>query len=195
MENITEIYFVTSNQSKYREAAKVLQEYGINLKQLKIELDEIQHKDILEIARKKAITAFEKTGKNKHIIVDDTGLFIKNLGGFPGVYSKHVAKTLGVNRISELVKNGKNIATFKSIVAIMGPGMAKPEVFEGNCHGNYLQKPRGKSLSYVPFDNYFVPKGETKTFAQMKLEEKNIFTGRAISFRKLGNWIVDRRTG
>ncbi len=187
-----EVFFVTGNNSKFEEANNILSEFGIKVKQLKLDLEEIQHEDLGKIAENKARQAFEKTGKNKMVFVDDTGLFIKSLKGFPGSNSKLVAKTLGADRLVKLIKGGANKAAFKSVIAVMGPGMSSPEVFEGKCHGKYLIKARGKSADFVPYDRFFVPLGETKTFAQMNLEQKNKYSSRAVSIRNLGKWLSRR---
>ncbi|MDQ5875907.1 MAG: non-canonical purine NTP pyrophosphatase, partial [Thermoproteota archaeon] len=56
-------------------------------------LVEIQSDSLEEIAREKAKAAFAKV--KRQIIVEDDGLFIDSLSGFPGQYSSFVFKTIG----------------------------------------------------------------------------------------------------
>jgi XTP/dITP diphosphohydrolase len=102
MQQSSDLFFVSSNRHKYQEAKKILQSFGINLKFFKYELEEIQSSSLKEIASKKAIQAFQKC--KKPIIIEDDGLFINSLGGFPGPYSSFVFKTIGNNGILQLLK-------------------------------------------------------------------------------------------
>ena len=54
---------------------------------------------------KKAQDAFSKC--KKPLIVEDDGIFIDSLGGFPGPYSSYVHKTIGNKGILNLLKYNK----------------------------------------------------------------------------------------
>ncbi|MBI3889801.1 hypothetical protein HY312_04510 [Candidatus Saccharibacteria bacterium] len=54
----TEILFATGNYRKINEANSTLESYGIVVKPIKIEVDEIQHHDPSEITKAKARAAF-----------------------------------------------------------------------------------------------------------------------------------------
>ena len=89
MHKLYELIFASSNMNKYNEAKKILANFGINLKFFKCTLEEIQSDSIKEIASKKASDAFSKC--KKPVIIEDDGIFIDSLGGFPG-YSRAIAK-------------------------------------------------------------------------------------------------------
>ena len=48
--------------------------------------------------------------------------------------------------------------------------------FTGKCTGTLLEKPQG--TAGFGYDPLFVPDGDTRTFAQMSLDEKNKFSHR-----------------
>ena len=68
-------------------------------------LEEVQSNSMEVIASKKAKFAFSKF--NKPIIIEDDGLFIESLQGFPGPYSSYVFEKIGNPGILNLV-NRKN---------------------------------------------------------------------------------------
>lgn len=85
---MTEILFATGNQRKINEANDTLENYGIIVESMSIEIDEIQHHNPIEITKAKARAAFALL--NKPVIVSDTSWSIPALGGFPGGYMKDV---------------------------------------------------------------------------------------------------------
>ncbi|MGH9954800.1 MAG: non-canonical purine NTP pyrophosphatase, partial [Nitrososphaeraceae archaeon] len=85
METIT---FVSTNQNKFFEVQLILSTQNVSVEFAKISLVEIQSDSLEEIAREKAKTAFAEVGRQ--VIVEDDGLFIDSLGGFPGSYSSFV---------------------------------------------------------------------------------------------------------
>jgi XTP/dITP diphosphohydrolase len=83
-----DLFFASSNTHKFQEAKLILDDFGINLGFYKCDLEEIQSDSLQEIAKHKAIQAFQKS--KKPILVEDDGLFIESLNGFPGPYSSYV---------------------------------------------------------------------------------------------------------
>ena len=114
-----EVFFVTSNLHKYTEINSIFEQYtSIQLRLLQINLVEIQSSDLEEIA----IFALEnctETIKETPIFVEDSGLFIKSLNGFPGPYSAYIFRTLGLKGILTLMENFENReAYFQSSIAL-----------------------------------------------------------------------------
>lgn len=180
-------FFVTSNVHKFREARLVFAEYRIAAALLRVAVRELQDDDIENIAKASAQEAAEKT--RLPVIVEDAGLFIPGLDGFPGPYSKYVYRTIGTKGILKIMRgtNQRN-AYFRSIVAYCDPKGAL-ECFEGKAEGQISQKERGSSG--FGFDPIFEPlSGNAKTFAEMATEEKNKHSHRAKAFRKFAEWYV-----
>lgn len=85
---MAEILFATGNERKIREANNTLETYGIVVKPIIVEIDEIQHHDPAQITKAKARAAFALL--REPIVVSDSSWSIPALGGFPGGYMKDV---------------------------------------------------------------------------------------------------------
>ena len=79
-------YFVTSNIHKFQEARRLLAEHKIATAMLRVEAVEIQDDSLENIAKYSALDAVKNCGLP--IFVEDAGLFVEALDGFPGPYSK-----------------------------------------------------------------------------------------------------------
>ena len=143
------IYFVTSNKGKFAEAQGIFSE----LTQKDIGYTEIQADTLEEVA---AYGIEEVTKRLRApVMIEDAGLFVDALKGFPGVYSAYVQKTIGNQGILKLMEGAQNRkAFFKSVVAYAEPGM-EPHMFQGEIHGHpfsefasvsfAVEQPRGLS--------------------------------------------------
>lgn len=178
-------FFVTSNIHKFYEARKVLAEHKVATAMLRVETVEIQDDSIEEVARVCALDAVKKCGLP--IIVEDAGLFIEALKGFPGPYSSYVYRTIGTKGILELMKNvEKREAYFHSVVAFSSPD-EPPRCFHGKVKGRISREERGRSG--FGFDPIFNPsEGDNRTFAEMTTKEKNRYSHRARALRKFVEW-------
>jgi len=179
------IIFVTKNRHKFLEVSNVLNEYGIDVEQVSLDKPEIQANNLKDVVRYSLISLYYIV--KKPLVVEDAGLFIDSLKGFPGVYSNYVFKTIGFHGILKLMENVSNRhAKFMSIVGYIDE--KDITFFEGIAEGTITMKPKGSGG--FGFDPIFMPKGETKTFAEMSISEKNKFSHRAKAFRKLGEWLI-----
>ena len=107
---------MTNNIHKFNEARRVLAQYNIAVAMLRVKPSEIQDDNIEKIAKSSAIEAYQKT--KLPVIVEDAGLFIDALKGFPGPYSSYVYRTIGKEGILKLLEESENRkARFKSVVA------------------------------------------------------------------------------
>lgn len=179
-------FFVTTNFHKFNEARRVLAEHGVAAALLKIEAIEIQDDDLEEIAKASVRDAVEKSGLP--VLVEDAGLFIEVLKGFPGPYSSYVYRTLGTKGVLKLMEAmDERSAYFYSVVAFYSPEDASPKCFHGKVEGNISSKERGNQG--FGFDPIFKPKGGvSKTFAEMTTTEKNKLSHRAQALRKFAAW-------
>jgi len=181
------IFFATGNFNKFNEARRILAEYNIATGMLRVKNVEIQSESLDDIAKASVIDAFNTC--HLPVIVEDAGLFVDALKGFPGPYAAYVYKTIsnpGLLKLMENVENRK--ATFRSSIAYYD-GQAAPVCFEGEAHGEIVFDERwGTGKSGFGFDPIFSPFGSKKTFAEMSIEEKNGFSHRANAFRKFAEW-------
>jgi XTP/dITP diphosphohydrolase len=178
-------YFVTSNIHKFQEARQVLSEYKLATAKLKVEAVEIQDDSLENIAKFSALDAVKNCGLP--VFVEDAGLFVEALKGFPGPYSKYVYNTVGLKGILKLMKNVENrSAYFMSVVAFATPE-EQPTCFVGKVEGTISLQERGtKGFGYDPI---FVPiERKGRTFAEMTTTEKNMLSHRAGALRKFAEW-------
>jgi XTP/dITP diphosphohydrolase len=176
------IYFVTSNKGKFVEARAI---FG-DLLQKDIGYAEIQADTLEEVA----IFGMKEVAARLQgpVMLEDAGLFVEALKGFPGVYSAYAQKTIGNAGILRLME-GEEIrnAYFKSVVAYVEPGM-QAVLFSGEVHGQIGFEALGnKGFGYDPI--FYV--GE-KSLGEMEIEEKNEISHRAGSMRALKKWLDSR---
>ncbi|MEB2779396.1 non-canonical purine NTP diphosphatase [Algoriphagus sp. C2-6-M1] len=116
---------------------------------------------------------------------DDTGLEVDALEGEPGVYSGRYAgePRSDERNIDHLLKNLENsslrTARFKTVIALLlGNDQYK---FEGIAEGEIVRKRKGNGG--FGYDPVFVPKGYSKSFAELSMAEKNQIShrGKAVS--------------
>jgi XTP/dITP diphosphohydrolase len=181
------VFFATNNFNKFNEARRVLAEYKIASAMLKVKTAEIQSDNLSEIAQTSAIDAFRRC--HLPVTVEDAGLFVDALHGFPGPYAAYAYKTIGNVGVLKLMENVEDRkATFQSVIAYYD-GHSAPVCFEGEAAGKITnEERRGNGKSGFGFDPIFQPAGSTKTFAEMTVEEKNGFSHRAKAVRKFADW-------
>jgi len=178
-----DLYFASSNIHKFNEAKKILNNFGIQIGFFKCKLEEIQSDSLTEIAKHKAKLAFLKC--KKPVIVEDDGLFIDSLNGFPGPYSSYVFQTIGNKGILQLLKQNRK-AKFSSLISYCDQKCN--ETFESKLNGIISKKISGKGWGYDPI---FIPQNQKNTFA--KLENKNKLSHRFKSLKKFSKWYLDKR--
>ncbi len=176
------VYFVTTNKYKFKFAEKIFKKFKIDLVWVNKEYKEIQNENIDEIV-KEALEEIEVTP----CIIEDSGLFIEALNGFPGFASKYVQEKIGGIGIIKLMKNEKNRnAYFKSVVGVKIN--KKIKTFSGVMHGKILYVPQGDEKS---FDSVFAPKG----FEKSLYYTKDIETDWHKSFTKAAQYIAGELYG
>ncbi len=175
------IYFVTSNNGKFTEAREVV---GSQVVKKALAIEEIQSIDVSKVIEHKLDEAYSKL--KKPVIVEDTGLYLKALRGFPGALIKHLETSIGVKNIPRLLSFYGSMEA-KSETAVGFRDRRTRKVFISTTVGRIADRPRGKNG--FGFDPIFVPEGSRKTYAEMGVGEKNRFSARAKSFRKLHSYL------
>ncbi len=187
-----DIIFATNNENKTREIGNILGDEInlLSLNDLNVNEDIPENGSTLEEnALQKARYIYEKFRRN--VFADDTGLEINMLDGLPGVKS---ARFAGENKDSEantdkvLLMMGdseQRTARFRTVIALIIEG--KEYLFEGIAEGRITGERRG--TGGFGYDPVFIPVGESRTFAEMPLDEKNKISHRARAFEKLRTFL------
>ena len=184
MQMLSSVFFASSNQNKFKEIKNIASKFGLKIKFLKTTLQEIQADDLEKIARYKAMEAFSIC--LKPVIVEDAGLFIKSLNGFPGPYSSFVFNTIGNKGILHLLSKSRS-ASFRSIIAYCEK-KGNVHLFSADVKGMISQKEHGLRWG---FDPIFIPHGKNQTYSQ--LVDKNEISHRYMALKKFANWYLNKR--
>lgn len=182
------LIFATNNQHKVdeiRHATGGTLEL-LTLREAGIDMDIPEPFDTIEAnASEKSRVIYQLTGQN--CFSEDTGLEVEALHGEPGVKSARYAgdERSPEKNIDKLLQNleGENNrrARFKTIISLLIDG--KETIFEGICEGHILPERRGgQGFGYDPV---FVPLGDTRSFAEMGLAEKDHYSHRTRATQKL----------
>jgi len=185
---VMKLIFATNNQHKAEEVNAIIGDSFniVTLTQAGIDIDIPEPHDTLEAnASEKSRTIYELTKTN--CFSEDTGLEVRALNGEPGVKS---ARYAGEDRsfdknIEKLLQKLQNkpdkTARFRAIISLIIDG--KETLFEGICSGRIIQGKRG--VQGFGYDPVFIPDGADKTFGEMSLDEKTIYSHRAKATQKL----------
>jgi len=182
-----QIYFITSNKGKVEEAKEKLSKINIDVVQKDLGYPEIQAIKLEDVALYGAQHILRNF--SQPFILEDAGIFIDSLDGFPGVFSAYVFHTIGCSGILKLMEKTekeKRDAVFKSVYAY-GESGKKPKFFIGECRGKIANEQRGNNG--FGYDPIFIADGEKRTFAEMKTAEKNSFSHRGNALEKLIEYI------
>ena len=177
------ITFITGNEHKVKEAENIFKDYDIELEHIDLGYDELQG-TLEEVALSGAKYASRKL--DRPVIVEDAGLFIKALKGFPGTYSHYVQDTRGNQGILKLMEDvSDRYAEFRSVIGYCAPN-SEPKTFLGKVKGEIAVEERG-DLGFA-FDPLFYVPSLDKTFGELTTEEKNQFSHRKNSLMKFIEW-------
>ncbi|MCI4328995.1 MAG: non-canonical purine NTP pyrophosphatase [Thermoplasmata archaeon] len=177
-----DVTFVTSNPDKVVEVRRVFREYDIQVRWSRRALPEPQSDRLQDVVAAKLATA---AGPGRAVVVEDSGLFLDGLRGFPGVYSRYVYDTLGLEGILELLQGKPRRATFRTVAGFRRGRTTRIAV--GTVQGTIA--PRRKGHNGFGYDPNFVPRGSTRTFAEMEGPEKDRYSHRGRAIRALARKI------
>lgn len=188
---MNEIYFVSHNIYKYSEIKSILNNRitDLHLKFCKRNITEIQDQKIEKIAIEKAKLAYNIV--KKPIIIEDDGLFINSLNGFPGQYSSYVLKSIGNRGIIRLLKGYKDRSAFFKSIFVYSNGISV-KVFYGKINGKISSTIKDDGWGYdpifIPLNNNNDNNSDT-TFAKLsKTNKKNELSHRRIALDKFVKW-------
>ena len=189
-----QLLFQTGNLGKLAEARHYFEPLGFTVEQFLIngeppEIIEPQSDDLVTVARSKisqGVALLAGAGRaDSALLVEDAGLFIDVLGGFPGVYSSSVLEKLGLDGILTLLQGREQRTALFGCCAAMWDG-ERLLIGEGNCTGEIALEARGEhGFGYDPLFIPDVSGADGRTFAQMSPEEKGRSSHRTRAYEQL----------
>ena len=193
-----ELVIATHNEDKLKELLKAFKNHINDIKLLTLndfpEVGEIieDGKTLEDNALIKAREVFNLTGIPS--LSDDTGLEVDALNGAPGVYTARYAGE-GCSYHDNVVKLLKDMQTvpapnrkanFKTVIAYKDKNTEITA--EGLAKGSISRSSLGEfGFGYDPI--FFIPEAD-KTFAEMKIEEKEIYSHRGKAIRAIMDTLI-----
>jgi inosine triphosphate pyrophosphatase len=174
-ENI--LYFITGNAGKFTEISALIP----NVRQLKLQLDEIQSLDPqVVIARKLEQAAKIQEGS---FIVEDTSLSFNCLRGLPGPFITWFEATIGIDGLAALA--GRYDDHRATAITTIGyrDHHGSTYYFKGSISGTIVP-PAGTGFGWDPI---FMPDGYDASFGVLGKVVKNKISMRALATQKLAS--------
>ena len=188
-----QLILATSNPNKAKEIQSVLPKglRVITMKEAGLDVDIPEPFSTLEEnSTHKAQTIYLMTGED--CFAEDTGLEVVALNGAPGVISARYAgeprdDQRNIQKLLAELKSVENkTAQFRTVMTLYWDG--KMYQFEGICKGKIIDAPIGEEG--FGYDPVFIPEGSTHTFAEMRLEEKNVYSHRKKALMKMIDFLT-----
>ena len=165
---------VTGNPSKLLEARRLFPD----LEAVDLDLPEIQSLDLHQVLRAKANEAWRRLGRT--VIVEETGLELSALNGFPGPLVKWMLEAIGAEGIARtVVAAGDPGATARCALMLFDD--AHEIVVEATTTGTLVLPPRG--AHGFGWDPVFRPAGASNTYGEMSPLEKDAISHRGRAWR------------
>ncbi len=177
---LSDLVVVTSNANKIAEINEIL---GTNHQVSHLDVPEIQSLDLDKVIAAKAKAAYDKI--KKPVLVTDVSLEIEKLKGLPGTFVKFFLETLGTTGTVRLLGKGIHKAKATDAVAIYDGKNLK--IFKGTIEGTLANDDRGEAG--FGFDKVFIPNGNSKTWSELSVDEKNKISHRAKALKKLKEYL------
>ena len=177
-----EILFITGNKKKVEEVKAIT---GLNVSAKNLDIAEIQSLDVEEVAKAKALSAFNLTGCP--VMVDDTGMNINSLNGLPGALVAWFLDNLKPEGILKIMANEKERGA-SVCTCIAYADQTGVFAFTGTIPGKVSETLKGENG--FGYDPIFIPDGGDKTYAEMTADEKNEISMRKIALLKFKNFML-----
>lgn len=170
-----ELTLITGNKDKVREFSQILgDDFTIN--NVKIDLEEIQSTDVRKVVSHKLQQAYQQL--QTPVLVEDTGIHIQTLNGFPGALVKSFWEHLGNEGITRIA----GLSPIHALTIIGYHDGEKMYFFQGKSTGCIPQVPTEGGFGW---DGIFVPTGYNKSYGEMTPEEKNKISQRSKALDEL----------
>lgn len=186
----SDLVFVSQNRSKLQEYSIVL---GIpDLKWSDIQVSESQHVDLHVLIQEKALAIKTKLPKIP-FFVEHTGLIIEGWKGLPGGLTRQFMERVGCNGICRMMKDfgeHERSAIARAVIGLYIPQTDQITVCQGDSFGTIALEPRGKaSFGVFGWDPIFIPEGDSRTYGEMTLLEKNATSMRTKVVHELSKYL------
>lgn len=171
---------VTGNPGKLAETRRVL---GREVESIDVELPEIQSLDLAEVLRAKAAEAARHTD-GRPFVVEETGLELAALNGFPGPLVKWMLDAIGADGIARVARAAGD-PRVKARCRMLLRTEGREIEAEGVTVGTLVLPGRGGHG--FGWDPVFLPDGETRTYGELDDADKDSISHRGRAWRELAD--------
>ncbi|MBP1743834.1 MAG: non-canonical purine pyrophosphatase [Firmicutes bacterium] len=184
------IYFASNNEYKSKELLDIINPElpeAMEIRPIKIKIEEIQSSSAEKIVREKVLRAFPKV--RRPFFVAHTGLYSEYFGGLPGGLTKIIWESLQADKFCEVFGKRPNTnAVAKTILGYCDGKFVR--TFEGSVKGKITAEPRGDRS--FQWDCVFIPDGFDKTFAELG-DFKYEISSRRLALQALVKYLKENR--
>jgi XTP/dITP diphosphohydrolase len=174
---LKEVNFITQNHAKVAELQAKAEPFALTINHVSAPYPELQA-DTLEDVVRYGLAYCQKKFPAPFII-EDSGLFIDALDGFPGPFSSYVHRTVGNRALVKLVGDGAQ-ARFESLI---GSYYHDFRLFRGRVEGRIVSSRGRGGFGFDPIFEY-----EGRTFGEMTIDEKNAISHRSKAAELFLKW-------
>lgn len=171
------LLLVTGNAGKLAEALRLV---GGGLEAVDLDLPEVQSLDLAEVLRAKAAEAWRVVGRP--LVVEETGLYLAALEGFPGPLVKWMLAAVGADGIARTAL-ALGDGRVEARCALLWFDGEREVLAQGSTRGQLVLPGRG--TRGFGWDPVFQPDGENRTYGELEPEEKDALGHRGRAWRAL----------
>jgi len=174
---LPDFVLVTGNPGKLTETRRIL---GRPIDSIDVDLPEIQSLDLREVLAAKA----DEAGRHATgaFVVEETGLEVAALNGFPGPLVKWMLEAIGADGIARVAGDAGDTRVRARCALLFRDG-SREVVAEGVTEGHLVLPGRGEHG--FGWDPVFQPDGEERTYGELVDADKDRWSHRGRAWRHL----------
>jgi len=174
---LKEVNFITQNRAKVAELQAKAKQFELTINHINAPYPELQADTLEDVVRYGLTYCLKKFPAP--FIIEDSGLFVDALHGFPGPFSSYVQRTVGNRGVVKLIGEGVP-ARFESLV---GSYYHDFRLFRGRVEGRIVSSRGRGGFGFDPIFEY-----EGRTFGEMMIDEKNAISHRSKAAELFLRW-------
>ncbi|HYO57966.1 non-canonical purine NTP pyrophosphatase [Archangium sp.] len=192
------IKFVSTNRGKAKALAKCVEAVGFELERIELPIIEPQGSTLEAVALDKARQAFAMLGEP--LVVEDSGLCVDALAGFPGPVTKYMLETIGVAGLLRLASAlPSRTCRFVGALIYMDADGSTQTFLDKQAVGTLALEADGTRCpeAWSTLWSVFIPEGASKPLSGLSSAERDALWARWQShsvYAQFARWLSQRGT-
>ncbi len=173
------IKFVSTNRGKAKVLAECVAAVGRELERIELPIIEPQGSTLEAVALDKARQAFAML--EEPLVVEDSGLHVDALAGFPGPVTKYMLETIGVAGLLRLASAlPSRLCRFVGALVYVDADGATHTFIDKQAEGTLALEPDGTRCpeAWSPLWSVFIPEGASKPLSALSPAERDALWAR-----------------